>query len=317
MIHELSNAVYNNSFNPVLKASEDSLIVYFDGQNVLCLVDGDVKSLENAVPGKLSKDSPSWYLPSFKELSEVADLTACTLTYLFNITIEGNRKDFFLLTDRNIFTGTSLSPDDCSYRNFHYINALKFRSLKPLNISFAVITALQLYCWYRDNTFCGRCGTPLVPDDKERMLKCPDCSNMVYPKICPGVIVGIVSKGRILLTKYARKGYNRYALVAGFTEIGESLEESAAREALEEVGLKIKNITFYKSQPWSASSSLLAGFFAEVDGSDEVTLDAEELKEGTWFYPEDIVKMNEGVSLTEEMINCFAERGLPESWYKI
>jgi len=244
--------------------------------------------------------------------------------------IDDREQDFFLLADDKLFEKNLLDysylKSEKYYTNdnsgktederFYYLPALKFRSLKPLNISFAVITAWQLYTWYRDNKYCGRCGQKTMLDSKERMIKCSNCGNMIYPKICPGVIVGIIHRGRILLTKYANKGYNRYALVAGFTEIGETLEESAKREAFEEVGLKLKNITFYKSQPWSASSSLLTGFFAEVDGSDKVVLETDELKEGTWFYPEDIVQMHEGVSLTEEMINHFANRKLEEHWYK-
>lgn len=306
MIQDLLNNSYNNSYNPKAEPSENSFIVFFYNNELLCHTKGNIKSLENAIPGKAGSEEVFWSLPTYKEINSFHRLNNDDLTYLFKMNFDGDEKEFYLLKNDTMLTHNRLD----------YIPALKFRSLKPLSVSFAIITAWQLYSWYRDNSYCGRCGHKTILDGKERMVKCPDCGNMIYPKICPGVIVGIINKGRILLTKYASKGYNRYALVAGFTEIGETLEESAAREALEEVGLKLKNITFYKSQPWSASSSLLAGFFAEIDGSDEVVLETDELKEATWFYPEDIVQMHEGVSLTEEMINHFANRKMDEKWYK-
>ena len=330
MIQDLLNNSYDNSYKPDAKPADNSFILYFYNNELLCHARGNIKSLENAIPGKAGSEEIFWSLPTFKEIIDNIEITLDKLIYLFKMKIDDREQDFFLLADDKLFEKNLLDysylKSEKYYTNdnsgktederFYYLPALKFRSLKPLNISFAVITAWQLYTWYRDNKYCGRCGQKTMLDSKERMIKCPDCGNMIYPKICPGVIVGIIHRGRILLTKYANKGYNRYALVAGFTEIGETLEESAKREAFEEVGLKLKNITFYKSQPWSASSSLLTGFFAEVDGSDKVVLETDELKEGTWFYPDDIVQMHEGVSLTEEMINHFADRKLEEHWYK-
>ena len=334
MIQDFLNNSYDNSYNPSAKATDGSLVLYFNNKELLCHAKGNVESLEQAIPGKAGSEEVLWSIPTLKELNKYKDISSDILTYLFKMELDGKKHDFYLLNDDNIFNGTALEYGPRGSENgsknsiesgrdesgdgfdYYYIPALKFRSLKPLSVSFAVITGWQLYCWYMDNSFCGRCGHKTILDSKERMVRCPECNNLIYPKICPGVIVGIVSKGRLLLTKYARKGYNRYALVAGFTEIGETLEESAAREAFEEVGLRLKNITFYKSQPWSASSSLLAGFFAEANGSDEVTLETDELKEGTWFYPEDIVKMNEGVSLTEEMINYFADGKMDARWYE-
>lgn len=330
MIQDLLNNSYDNCYNHKAKPTDDSYIMYFYNNELLCHAKGNIKSLENAIPGKAGSEEIFWGIPTFKELNNSIDIPLNKLVYLFKMKTGDKEQTFFLLTSDKVFENTLFdyvhitsavdypqnNPDGSMDKNYYYLPALKFRSVKPLDISFAVITAWQLYVWYRDNKYCGRCGCKAALDNKERMVKCPSCGNMIYPKICPGVIVGIIHKGRILLTKYANKGYNRYALVAGFTEIGETLEESAKREAFEEVGLKLKNITFYKSQPWSASSSLLAGFFAKVDGSDEVMLETDELKEGTWFYPEDIVQMHEGVSLTEEMINYFADRKMEEHWYK-
>ena len=115
---------------------------------------------------------------------------------------------------------------------------------------------------------------------------------------------------RIVLTKYAGRPQVHYALVAGFTEIGESIEQTVAREVMEEVGLKVKNLVFYKSQPWSYSDTLLVGFYYEVDGSTEITVDHSELKVAEWFTREEALpRENDRVSLTAEMIRRFKERG--------
>ena len=142
-------------------------------------------------------------------------------------------------------------------------------------------------------------------DTKERMLYCESCKNMEYPKICPAVIIGVTDGNRILMSKYAGRAYKKYALIAGFTEIGETEEEPVKREVMEEVGLKVKNIRYYKSQPWSFSDTLLLGFYCDLDGTDQITLDEEELALAEGFDRKDIPEMETTESLTNEMIRHF------------
>ncbi len=100
--------------------------------------------------------------------------------------------------------------------------------------AFAGITGYQLYRWYQTRRYCGRCGHKMRHDTKERMLFCEHCRNMEFPKICPAVIVGVTDGNRILMSKYAGRSYKKYALLAGFTEIGETVEETVAREVMED-----------------------------------------------------------------------------------
>ena len=130
---------------------------------------------------------------------------------------------------------------------------------------------------------------------------------MEFPKICPAVIIGVTDGDRLLMSKYAGRDYKKYALIAGFAEIGETIEETVQREVMEEVGLKVKNLRYYKSQPWSFSDTLLFGFFADLDGSDEITLDREELALAEWFEREKIPVTEKHISLTNEMILAFKE----------
>lgn len=121
------------------------------------------------------------------------------------------------------------------------------------------------------------------------------------------MIVAVVDKEkeRLLLTRYAGRRGGNYALIAGFSEVGETLEETARREVMEEVGLKIRNLHYYASQPWSFSDTLLAGFYAELDGSDEIQLEREELSEGVWLSRDEIPVQDTSISLTGTMIERF------------
>ena len=139
------------------------------------------------------------------------------------------------------------------------------------------------------------------------MLFCEHCNHMEFPKICPAVIIGVTDGNRILMSKYAGRSYKKYALLAGFTEIGETVEETVAREVMEEVGLKVKNIRYYKSQPWAFSDTLLMGFYCDLDGDAKITLDEEELALAEWFERDEIPVEPSRDSLTNEMIIKFKQ----------
>ena len=136
-------------------------------------------------------------------------------------------------------------------------------------------------------------------------MRCPKCNALHYPKISPAVIVAVRNGDKLLMTKYAGRDYKKYALVAGFAEIGETIEETVKREVMEEAGLKVKNIQYYKSQPWSFTDTLLFGFYCEVDGDDSITMDEEELSVAEWLTRDEIPTEYDGISLTNEMIIRF------------
>lgn len=219
--------------------------------------------------------------------------------YLFQIDIGGKMQKFFL--------GESGKLPQCIINDYAYEPQNVFRSKGPDYMAFAGITACQLANWYMATRYCGTCGTELVHDGKERMMRCPKCNAMHYPKISPAVIVGVIDREqeRILMTKYAGRDYKKYALIAGFAEIGETAEDTVRREVMEEVGIKVKNIRYYKSQPWSFTDTLLLGFYCELDGDEQIRLDQEELSIGQWLRRDEIPTEYDGISLTNEMIMRF------------
>ncbi|WP_322150925.1 NAD(+) diphosphatase [Paratractidigestivibacter sp.] len=209
----------------------------------------------------------------------------------------------------------ALCDEVCAPEGFAYEAISWLRYAEPAELLFAAVTGSQLDRWYRDNRFCPRCGHATELGPRSREVVCPECAKITYPKICPGIICGVVDcegeTERIALTRYNGRTTALWALVAGFTEIGEPLEDTVRREVMEEIGLKVKNLRFYKSQPWSFSDTLLVGFWAEVDGDPTIRVDHEELKEARWFTRDEMTleRADDRVSLTGEMIEQFRLRG--------
>ena len=189
-----------------------------------------------------------------------------------------------------------------------------FRNMKPTYMALAGSTALHLSAWYRSNRFCGRCGAAMERDKVERAMRCPSCGQIVYPRINPAVLAAVRHRDKLLLTHYAnRPNATRYALVAGFTEIGETLEDTVRREVMEEVHLPIKNIRYHGSQPWGFAGNIMVGFWADLDSEDEtVILDRSELDEGVWLSREEIPVDENPASLTHTMIQLFRQGKDPQ-----
>jgi NAD+ diphosphatase len=118
--------------------------------------------------------------------------------------------------------------------------------------------------------------------------------------------VGVIKGDSLLITRY-RNGYSHNALVAGFTEIGETLEQTVEREVMEETGIRVRNIRYYKSQPWGMAQDILTGFFCEAVGDDDIRMDENELRYAQWVRRDDIVPQPNNLSLTNEMMMMFKE----------
>lgn len=273
MIQDISPRLYNVTYQKRNPANE-SLILSFDGQSILAMVsETEIK------------------YPTFLHCGTY---DADQFTFLFK------------MDDQEYFLYRGEKPLDIKGYTYESTNIFR-KPLHPKHHMFAGMSATHINKWYKLNRFCGSCGSRLRHSNVERMLECDGCGNNVYPKISPAVIVGLYDGDRLLMTKYAGRQTANYALIAGFIEIGESPEDTAHREVMEEAGVKIKNLTYYKSQPWGYSDSLLIGFFAELDGDSTIVLDTNELSEASWIKRDEIeVELND-FSLTNEMIWMFKE----------
>ncbi len=188
---------------------------------------------------------------------------------------------------------------------FAFTPASGLRYAAPRHLAWAVGVGGSLLRWYRGNRLCGACGAAMTDSEQERALVCPVCGAVVYPRINPAVIVAVCDGERLLLTRYRGRPFKSYALVAGFNEIGESIEDTVRREVMEETGVRVKNLRFYRSQPWVFTDSLLMGFFADLDGSGDIRMEENELAEAGWFHRADLPADHSPISLTGEMIELF------------
>ncbi|MBQ8136103.1 MAG: NUDIX domain-containing protein [Clostridia bacterium] len=194
----------------------------------------------------------------------------------------------------------------CACAGFAYRSMRELRDQGHGTALFAAFTAYHLWRWYADNRFCGRCGAPMAPHASERALQCGVCGYVVYPRLNPAVIVGVIRGESLLITRY-RAGYAHNALVAGFAEIGETLEQTVEREVMEETGVRVKAIRYYKSQPWGMAQDILAGFYCEADGDAEVRADGTELKYAAFVPRREIELQPNDLSLTNEMMKRFRD----------
>ena len=207
----------------------------------------------------------------------------------------------FSIDDQGFFLGT----EPVVGYDFQPVRLL--RKCCPQDLCFAGMTAWHLFTWYDSHRFCGKCGKPLHHHDALRALEC-GCGNLVFPVIAPAVIVAVTNGDKLLVTRYAGREFKGMALVAGFCEIGERAEDTVRREVLEEAGLQVKNVRYFDSQPWGYASNLLLGFFCELDGSDEIHFDAEELQTAFWISRDELEPVTENLlSLTGTMIETFRQ----------
>ena len=270
MIHEIAPEILDNQYRRENIQDDSSIMLFFEGRLLLSTKNGQI---------------------SYPRYAQVKNKIG-RYVYLFSLSGRG----YFLAEP--LFTETE-------YEGFQAVTAIQLRDKQPVSEAFAGMTALHLYRWYASVQFCGCCGSQTEHDKSQRMMRCPTCGNLMFPKISPAIIVAVTDGERLLLTKYAGRKTAAYALVAGFIEIGETAEECVAREVFEETGLHIKDIRYYGSQPWGFDGNLMLGYTARLDGTHKIELDQNELATAVWLKPEEIPDIADYSSLTREMIRRF------------
>lgn len=168
--------------------------------------------------------------------------------------------------------------------------------------------AIQLVDWDRTHQFCGRCATPMQTSDLEHVKICPNCDLRNYPRLSPAVIVAITKGDRLLLAHNERHPDGFYTVLAGFVEAGETLEQTVKREVKEEVGIDVKNIRYFGSQPWPFPNSLMLGFTAEWEAGDFIYED--EIEHADWYLPEEMPPFPQSPSIANALIENFRSNAI-------
>ncbi len=163
--------------------------------------------------------------------------------------------------------------------------------------------ATQLLDWQATHRYCGRCATPTERQPGEAAMRCPACGLLAYPRIAPAVMVLVRDGERLLLARSPHFKPGVYSALAGFVEPGETLEQCAAREVREEVGLEIANLRYFDSQPWPFPHSLMVAFFADYAGGDIVP-DSSEIEAADWFTADALPLLPDPVSISRRLIDA-------------
>lgn len=164
--------------------------------------------------------------------------------------------------------------------------------------------AIQIVEWDRTHQYCGHCATETTQLSHERAKRCPKCGLVNYPRLSPAMIV-LVSRGEeVLLARAPRFPPGMYSVLAGFVEPGESLEETVVREVGEEVGIEVKDIRYFGSQPWPFPNSLMIGFTATY-ASGEIAIAPQELTDAAWFNKHNLPQIPPKLSIARKLIDWF------------
>lgn len=163
--------------------------------------------------------------------------------------------------------------------------------------------AMQLLHWDRVNQYCGCCGSKTFARENERCLECTSCGHLAYPKLTPAIMALVRREGKILLARGSHFPEKFYSVLAGYVDPGETLEQCVMREVFEEVGINVKNVCYFGSQPWPFSYSLMMGFTCDWE-SGEIDLNPAELEDAGWFDSSRVPQLPAHLSLARYLIDA-------------
>ena len=230
----------------------------------------------------------------------------------------------FLGTANKInYVGIDIDKSDVKFDRWSKENSIIFEDLRKfgpnlneIEASFLALTS-GMFFWHKTHKFCGSCGEK--SDSTEggfvRVCSNPTCGKSHFPRTDPAIITLISFEEKILLGRSPRFPERMYSTLAGFVEPGESLEQALEREVFEEVGIKVKNIKYFDSQPWPFPASLMLGFFAEAKYQ-EMKIDYNEIEDAHWFSIEDLKSLKHpliGEGFTLPRLDSIARR-LVDAW---
>ncbi|MDP5255468.1 MULTISPECIES: NAD(+) diphosphatase [unclassified Vibrio] len=228
--------------------------------------------------------------------------------WLINKTLpRGEASQFNLPEDKAIQIGEYhnipvmwVNDEDCA--DAFELTSLRTLLAQPEPLFLLASKAVQLGYMTRNQRFCSQCGTRTYLHHKEMAMQCQECRTLHYPRIFPCIIVAVRKENQLLLAQHNRHKGGLYTVLAGFVEVGETLEQCVAREVFEETGIQVTNIAYFGSQPWAFPSSMMMAFTADYQAG-EITIDPNELCDARWFDGQQLPELAPPGTIARDLID--------------
>ncbi|MCP4622431.1 MAG: NAD(+) diphosphatase [bacterium] len=264
-----------SNFKPPANASETALWLLFHDQLLLMRREGDSLSIPNSAELEIFGLGPT------------------------------GRQFLGMLNDHPCYVGELTDAEQIS-DPFTFTDLWALFGRFEEDVIRAAGLANQLVQWNQNHRYCGKCGNPTENKTDERAKICPKCGLINYPRLSPAIIVAVRKDNQLLLANAQRFPAKLYSVLAGFVEPGETLEECVRREVREEVGIAVKNVRYFGSEPWPFPDSLMVAFTAEYD-SGEIRIDETEIAEAGWFSADNLPDIPPKFSIARQLIDWFSE----------
>jgi NAD+ diphosphatase len=231
-------------------------------------------------------------------IPETADLEKCESALM--------RKQYLGILDNRLCYAAELAGAEFKEPRLVFKDLRALFGLMQEDLIWIAGRANQLVYWNRTHQYCGGCGRPTEDSSDERAKICPECGLINYPRLSPAIIVAVLKDDHILLGRNKRFKSPFYSVLAGFVEPGETLEECVKREISEEVGLTVKNIRYFGSQPWPFPNSLMIAFVADY-AAGEICIDGSEIIDAAWFAKDHLPQIPPKISIARQLIDWFIQ----------
>jgi NAD+ diphosphatase len=218
-----------------------------------------------------------------------------------------NRQQYLgTVGDQHCFSA-EIADDDVAPKGWSFYGLRRLYGLLPEDLFWVAAAAVQIVDWDRTHQYCGRCGVRTHNKSHERAKECPQCGLLSYPRIAPAIIVLVEKDDTLLLARSHRHPSGMYSVLAGFVEPGETLEAAVKREIREEVGIEVKDIHYFGSQPWPFPNSLMIAFTCSYAGG-EIVLEEEEIADANWFTAGNLPPIPPKISIARRLIDWFVAK---------
>ena len=246
-----------------------------------------------------------WFIFDKGRLLVRSDHGACSLPEADQVAVNGlrpTRAIFFGCLGEHHCYAARLNPGDSVPKLYEWMDLRALLGAISEELFWVAGRANHLLDWDQAHRYCGGCGHPTEDKSDERAKLCPACGLVNYPRLSPAVIVAVVKGDHILLARNKRFRAPFYSVLAGFVEPGETLEQCVQREIHEEVGLDVRNIRYFGSQPWPFPNSLMVGFVADYAGG-EIAVDGAEVVEAGWFSAQSLPALPSRISIARQLVD--------------